>query len=52
MPFHFKKIVSILGQPDIDLFASRVNAKCSLYISWKPDPDAWNINAFTGDWSK
>ncbi|XP_031559870.1 uncharacterized protein LOC116296056 [Actinia tenebrosa] len=26
------------GQPQIDMFASRLNHKISLYVSWKPDP--------------
>ncbi|XP_045446325.1 uncharacterized protein LOC123654470 [Melitaea cinxia] len=36
----FNNIKETLGTPDIDLFASRVNAKCQRYISWKKDPDA------------
>ena len=39
------------GYPEIDLFASRLNAKCNQYVSWKPDPDACHIDAFTLDWS-
>lgn len=47
----FRKILLNLGQPQIDLFASRINAKCPIYISWKKDPYAYNIDAFTIDWS-
>lgn len=47
----FSRIIQCLGNPDIDLFASRVNAKCTKYISWKRDPYAYNIDAFTIDWS-
>ena len=36
---------------DIDLFASRLNAKVCHYASWKPDPNALFVNAFTSDWS-
>ncbi|KAI8437968.1 hypothetical protein MSG28_010630 [Choristoneura fumiferana] len=36
----FQTIIAKLGQPQIDLFASRTNAKCQKYISWKQDPDA------------
>ncbi|XP_045767231.1 uncharacterized protein LOC123868713 [Maniola jurtina] len=46
----FQRIVKSLGEPQIDLFASRTNAKCSLYVSWKPDPDATYIDAFTISW--
>lgn len=48
----FQKIVATLGNPEIDLFASRTNAKCNQYISWKPDPDAITIDAFTISWHK
>ncbi|KAJ8721079.1 hypothetical protein PYW08_006544 [Mythimna loreyi] len=41
----FQYIVSQFG-----LFASRNNAKCKTYISWKPDPDI--IDAFTVPWTK
>lgn len=46
----FQKIVQTLGEPHIDLFASRTNAKCCQYVSWKPDPDALSIDAFTISW--
>ncbi|XP_052748927.1 uncharacterized protein LOC128200238 [Galleria mellonella] len=49
--YAFSEIVYTFGKPDIDLFASRVNTKCPKYISWKRDPDAYNIDAFTLDWS-
>lgn len=35
----------------IDLFASRVNKKCSRYISRDRDPEAFDIDAFTRSWS-
>lgn len=47
----FSQIIIAFGTPDIDLFASRINAKCKKYISWKKDPYAFNIDAFTIDWS-
>ncbi|KAI8428911.1 hypothetical protein MSG28_007543, partial [Choristoneura fumiferana] len=46
----FKTIVQRFGKPEIDLFASRSNAKCSNFISWKPDPDALAVDAFTTSW--
>ena len=47
----FQKIITVYGQPDIDLFVSRLNAQLEDYISWKPDPRARFIDAFTIDWS-
>lgn len=49
--YAFSQILRTFGKPEIDLFASRVNAKCSRYISWKKDPYAHNIDAFTINWS-
>ena len=36
--------------PDIDLFASRTNAKCHKYASWLKDPFATHVDAFTVNW--
>ena len=36
--------------PDVDLFASRLNNKCRKYISYRPDPGAQAVNAFTIPW--
>lgn len=47
----YENIVNHFGKPDVDLFASRSNAKCHIYISWKNDPDAWVVDAFTVSWS-
>ncbi len=38
-------------QPDIDLFASRLNKQLELYVSWNPDPDAWAVDAFSFEWT-
>ncbi|XP_053595511.1 uncharacterized protein LOC128667832 [Microplitis demolitor] len=35
---------------EIDLFAMRVNAKIQKFCSWKRDPEAFCIDAFTMDW--
>lgn len=48
----YQHIKNIFGEPDVDLFASRVNSKCSRYISWKRDPFAFDIDAFTINWSQ
>lgn len=46
----FNRIVKKFGKPDIDLFASRVNAKCKNYVSWKKDPQSIAVDAFTISW--
>ena len=43
---------SLFGQfrkPEIDLFAIRLNTKCTKYASYKPDPDAY-VNVFSLSW--
>lgn len=47
----FQSITRRFGRPEIDLFASRINAKCERFISWKPDPDAAVVDAFTIKWN-
>ena len=37
--------------PTIDLFASRINKQLVNYVSFKPDPDAKAVDAFTFTWS-
>ena len=32
--------------PNIDLFASRINKQLEKYVSFKPDPDAFAVDAF------
>ena len=46
----FNKIQSLRVDLDIDLFASRLNYKISKFVSWKADPLAWAIDAFTLQW--
>ena len=33
-------------QPDVDLFASRLNNKCKKNVSYQPDPGSYAVNAF------
>jgi hypothetical protein len=35
----------------IDLFASRLTRQLDKYVSWRPDPEAIHIDAFTMDWT-
>ena len=37
--------------PDIDLFASHINHQFPKYVSLRPDPEAFAIDAFSLDWS-
>lgn len=46
----YESVKQHFGCPEIDLFASRNNAKCDLFISWKQDPDAFAVDAFTINW--
>ena len=51
-PSMYQYIVQFFAfQPDIDLFASRLNYQIQPYISWNPDPGAFAIDAFTFDWT-
>jgi len=49
-PTVFRWITQRLWYPEIDLFASRLNAKVKKYVSWHPDPEACAVDAFTIDW--
>ena len=46
----FQYINKVFGPFDIDLFASRLNAKCKNFVSWFPDPEAIACDAFTISW--
>lgn len=48
----FEQVEEQFGPFDIDLFASRLNNKCSKYYSWKPDPGAEKIDALAHIWPK
>ena len=51
-PSDFNELTATWGEPDIAMFASRLNYKVSQYVAWKPDPGAIAIDAFTLDWSR
>ncbi|XP_071820912.1 uncharacterized protein [Apostichopus japonicus] len=46
----FQNIFKLWKQPVIDLFASRLNKQIDKHVSWKPDPNALFIDAFTFNW--
>ena len=37
--------------PRIDLFASRINTQFKTFVSFRPDPEAVHVNAFTINWT-
>jgi len=47
----FQDICTHFGTPSVDVFASRLNAKCNRYFSWRPDPNAEFIGAFGTNWT-
>ena len=47
----FRKICDVLGTPEIDLFASRINHKLDYFVSWHPEPGAWRHDAFSFPWT-
>ena len=49
-PGIYGSIVSIFGTLTIDVFASRLNKQCPVYASWRPDPDATIVDAFSANW--
>ena len=46
----FENICVRWEKPDIDLFASRLNAQIPNYCSWQPDPYCSYVDAFTLNW--
>jgi hypothetical protein len=51
-PAIFDKISYHFSKPSIDLFASRINHQLDTYVSWKPDPGASFVDAFTINWER
>ena len=47
----FEGLCNMFGTPEIDLFASRLNAQLPRFVSWKPDPDAEAIDALGLCWT-
>ena len=49
----FDRVIKALGfQPEIDLFATRINNQLPRFVSFRPDPEAETIDAFTISWDK
>lgn len=49
-PHVFSRIIDVTFNPDIDLFASGENKQLPKYASWKYDPCATVIDAFSISW--
>lgn len=47
----FQQLCKVFGTPVIDLFASRLNKQVPSYCSWKPDPGATHLDAFSLSWA-
>jgi hypothetical protein len=45
------QIENMWGLVSVDLFADRLNAHKQQYVSWKPDPHAMTVDAFSLSWS-
>lgn len=50
-PQVYQMITKKFGNPDIDIFASRLNKQCPRYASWRPDPEALFVDAFSVNWN-
>lgn len=48
----FNTLSQMWGPFEVDMFASRLNKQINTYISWKPEPDAWAIDAFSVVWDQ
>ena len=46
----FRRIQTQFGPLDIDLFASRLTKQLPTYVSWRPDPQALETDAFSMNW--
>ena len=46
----FDKLHALFPKIKLDLFASRLNTKCSKYVSRRPEPEAMAVDAFSLEW--
>ena len=51
-PEVFRQINRRLGPLTVDLFASRLTTQLPHFFSWRPDPEAEALNAFSQQWDK
>ena len=50
-PVVFSRLCARYGMPCIDLFATRINCQLPCYVSWRPDPLACRVDAFSFHWN-
>ena len=50
-PAVFQRLTEVYFVPEVDLFASRLNCQIHPFVSWKPEPGAWAIDAFSISWT-
>ena len=48
----FGKLCQALGNPQVNVFASRINPLIPTYASWKPNPYATYVDAFSINWGQ
>ena len=48
----FSKALRFNIIPKIDFFASGLNDQLATYVSYRPDPNAYAVEAFSLDWNK
>ena len=49
-PVLFARLSHVFYIPWVELFASRLNRQVDLFVSWKPEPEAWAVDAFSIAW--
>ena len=47
-----KALDKLQAHPDIDMFASRLNKQFPRYISYRPNPGAYLVDAFSAQWTE
>ena len=48
----FQQILECLGNCNINLFATGLNAQLKQFVSWRPDPDAMGADALQLPWNR
>ena len=43
----FNQLKDLWGNPEVDLFASRLNKKLEKYVSWEPVPELFAMDSFS-----
>ena len=51
LPEVVQELFARWGTPNIDLFATSLSNQCPVYVSPVPDPQAWEVDAFSISWN-